>query len=69
MTGQDRYRLVGEIRSLADPALRALLVVATTAYGRLHSRDTALGAEFVDHLATPVEPDVLVATVAGTAGR
>jgi CheY-like chemotaxis protein len=69
MPGQDGYWLVGEIRALADPAARSVPVVATTAYGWVHPRERALAAGFVDHLAKPVEPGVLRATVARAAGR
>src|SRR5262245_44735831 len=50
MPGHDGYWLVREIRGLSNTALRSLPVVATTAYGRVHSRDVALAAGFVDHL-------------------
>jgi CheY-like chemotaxis protein len=69
MPGQDGYWLVRQIRGLPDQALCSVPVVATTAYGRLHSRDRTLAAGFVDHLPKPVEPDVLCATIARVAGR
>ena len=69
MPGRDGYWLVREIRELPDPAVRAVPVVATTAYGRVHSRERALEAGFVEHLAKPVEPDLLCATIARVAGR
>lgn len=69
MPGQDGYWLVREIRGLPDPAARSVPVVATTAYGRVHSRQRALAAGFVDHLAKPVDPDLLCMTMARVAGR
>lgn len=69
MPGHDGYWLVREIRAAADPAVRGVPVVATTAYGRVHSRDAALAAGFVDHLPKPVEPDLLCLTIARVAGR
>lgn len=69
MPGQDGYWLVHEIRRLPDPAACRMPVVATTAYGRTHSRDKALAAGFVDHLPKPVEPDLLCAAIARAAGR
>jgi CheY-like chemotaxis protein len=69
MPGHDGYWLVREIHVSADPAIRRVPVVATTAYGRVHSRDAALAAGFVDHLAKPVEPDLLRRTIARAAGR
>ena len=69
MPDRDGYWLVGEIRALADAAIRNVPVVATTAYGQTHSRQRALAAGFVEHLPKPVEPDVLQATVARVVGR
>jgi CheY-like chemotaxis protein len=69
MVGQDGYWLVGEIRRLADDALRRVPVIATTAYGREHSRQRTLTAGFTDHLAKPVDPDVLCRAIGNAAGR
>lgn len=69
MPGQDGYWLVREIRGLPDPRVCAVPVVATTAYGHPHSRERALAAGFVDHLAKPVEPDLLRVTIARAGGR
>lgn len=69
MAGHDGYWLVREIRGLPDPAARSVPVVATTAYGRVHSRERTLAAGFVNHLPKPVEPDQLWATIARAAGR
>jgi CheY-like chemotaxis protein len=52
-----------------DAAVCTVPVVATTAYGRVHSRERTLAAGFVDHLPKPVEPEVLCATIARVAGR
>ena len=69
MVGQDGYWLVREIRGLADEAARAVPVVATTAYGREHSRDRVLAAGFNDFLPKPVDPEVLCRTIAKAVGR
>jgi len=69
MPGQDGYWLLREIRQLPDPALRAVPVVATTAYGRVHSREKTAAAGFAGHVAKPVDPDVLCRTIAGAIGR
>lgn len=68
MPGRDGYWLVSEIRRLSSP-IGEVPVVATTAYGRLHPRERALAAGFVDHLPKPVEPDVLCMAIARAAGR
>jgi CheY-like chemotaxis protein len=69
MVGQDGYWLVREIRELPDHAGRTMPVVATTAYGREHSRDRALAGGFNDFLPKPVEPELLCRTIAKAAGR
>jgi CheY-like chemotaxis protein len=69
MVGHDGYWLVREIRRLADESVRGVPVVATTAYGREHSRARTLAAGFTEHLPKPVEPDVLYQTIAALAGR
>jgi CheY-like chemotaxis protein len=69
MPGHDGYWLIREIRGLADPALRGVPVVATTAYGREHSRGRTLAAGFVAHVSKPVDPDVLCRTIARAMGR
>lgn len=69
MPGQDGYWLLREIRKLPDPALGRVPVVATTAYGRVHSRDKTVAAGFAGHIAKPVDPDVLCRTIAEVIGR
>jgi CheY-like chemotaxis protein len=69
MVGQDGYWLVREIRGLPDQAARGVPVVATTAYGRDHSRDRALAGGFNDFLPKPVDPELLCRTIAKAAGR
>ena len=69
MVGQDGYWLVREIRGLADEDARAVPVVATTAYGREHSRARILASGFVDLLPKPVDPEVLCLAIARAAGR
>jgi len=69
MPDQDGYWLVRQIRATADPAVHTIPVVATTAYGRVHSRERALAAGFTDHVAKPVEPDRLYEAISRAAGR
>ena len=69
MPDRDGFWLVREIRGLADPVARGVPVVATTAYGRVDSRERTLAAGFVEHLPKPVEPEHLWATIARAAGR
>jgi len=69
MVGYDGYWLVREIRELGARVSLRVPVVATTAYGREHSRDRTLAAGFSEHLAKPVDPEVLCQTIAKAAGR
>jgi len=68
MVGHDGYWLVREVHRLVADGGK-VPVVAMTAYGREHSRARAIAAGFIDHLAKPVDPEVLCTTVARAAGR
>ena len=69
MKEHDGYWLLSEIRRLPNEAIRALPVIATTAYGREHSRERTLAAGFNDHLQKPVLPEALWRSIATAAGR
>jgi CheY-like chemotaxis protein len=69
MPGIDGYGLVREIRRLADARVNGIPVIATTAYGREHSRERVLAGGFVEHLQKPVDPEALCRAVARAAGR
>jgi len=69
MPGHDGYWLVSQIHDLPDPALRAVPVVATTAFGRVHSKQRAIAAGFADYLSKPVDPGALCATMGRVVGR
>ena len=69
MAGHDGYWLVRELRQSEDDQLRRIPVIATTAYGREHSRARTLAAGFTEHLPKPVDPLVLTSTIARLAGR
>ena len=69
MPGQDGYWLLREIRQMPDPALSGVPIVATTAYGRVHSREKTAAAGFAGHIAKPVDPEVLCRTIAAAIGR
>jgi CheY-like chemotaxis protein len=69
MVGQDGYWLAREIRALPDHDTRAVPIVATTAYGREHSRDMILAGGFNDFLPKPVEPELLCRAIAKAVGR
>ena len=69
MPGQDGYWLLREIRRHVDPAVSAVPVVATTAYGREHSQTRTRAAGFAAHLAKPIDPDDLCRAIAALMRR
>jgi CheY-like chemotaxis protein len=69
MPTHDGYWLLTEIRKLDDVRLRAVPVVATTAYGRVHSRERTQAAGFGAHVSKPVDPETLCRAIAGVLGR
>jgi len=69
MPGEDGYWLLTEIRRHREGALRAVPVLAATAYGREHPRPRTLAAGFADHLQKPVDPQALCAAIARAVGR
>jgi CheY-like chemotaxis protein len=69
MPGRDGYELLKHVRAQEDPELARLPAIALTAFARSEDRTRALRAGFLVHLAKPVEPAELVATVASVARR
>jgi CheY-like chemotaxis protein len=59
----DGYDLVQQIRRADSGASADVPAIALTAYARSEDRTRALRAGFQAHLAKPVDPDELVATV------
>jgi CheY-like chemotaxis protein len=74
-SGVDGYDLLRRVRALgllseaAGPGARRSGAVALTAFARSEDRTRALRAGFLIHLAKPIEPSELVATVASVCGR
>ena len=62
MPGEDGYSLLE--RAMSERNGDPLVAVAVTAYARTADRQRALDAGFKSHLAKPVEPSELVATIA-----
>jgi CheY-like chemotaxis protein len=63
----DGYDLMQQIRRLGVKNLGAMPAIALTAYARIEDRTRALRAGYQVHLAKPVEPAELVATIASFA--
>ena len=67
--GEDGYSLIRKVRA-REPALGGNVpAAALTAYARAEDRLRALEAGYQTHLAKPVDPAELIATVARLAGR
>ena len=64
MPGMDGYELIRRVRASADPATRDIPAAALTAFARSEDRTKALQSGFEMHLAKPVDPGELVASVA-----
>ena len=64
MPGLDGYELIREVRALGSAQGGGLPAIALTAYARSEDRLKALKAGFQTHIAKPIEPEELVATIA-----
>jgi PAS domain S-box-containing protein len=69
MPGMDGYELLRRMREGGDPKAVRIPAVALTAFARSEDRTRALLAGFLVHVAKPVQPSELVATVASITGR
>jgi CheY-like chemotaxis protein len=68
MPDQDGYDFMKRIRQMSAP-ISSIPAAALTALARVADRRRALMAGYQTHLAKPVDPSELVATVASLAGR
>jgi PAS domain S-box-containing protein len=64
MPDVDGFELIRNIRASADPRVRDIPAAALTAFARSEDRTKALQTGFEMHLAKPVDPGELVASVA-----
>jgi CheY-like chemotaxis protein len=69
MSGEDGYWLVRELRRAGGDLPSQVPVVATTAFGREHTRARVLAGGFSELLKKPVDPEALCRVVASMAGR
>ena len=60
----DGFEFIARIRGSEDPAVRDIPAAALTALARSDDRTKALQSGFKMHLAKPVDPGELVASVA-----
>jgi PAS domain S-box-containing protein len=69
MPEKDGYQLMREIRALPSDQGGLIPAVALTAFARSEDRTRAMLAGYQMHIAKPIEPRELAATVASLAGR
>jgi PAS domain S-box-containing protein len=69
MPEMDGYELLRRIRALGQSRGGGVPAIALTAFARSEDRTRALRAGFLHHVAKPLEPSELVATVASVVGR
>ena len=69
MPEMDGFELITRVRKLPDKAIRRTPAAALTAFARSEDRTKALRSGFEMHLAKPVDPGELVASVATLARR
>ena len=65
----DGYEFIRRVRASTDPRYRDLPAIALTAFARSEDRSRALLAGYYVHVAKPIEPTELLATVASVAKR
>lgn len=69
MPRMDGFALIERVRQHVNPRVREIPAAALTAYARSEDRMRALDAGFQIHLAKPIDPAELVATIASLARR
>jgi signal transduction histidine kinase/response regulator RpfG family c-di-GMP phosphodiesterase len=69
MPNEDGYTLIRKLRKLRLKRAKEIPAVALTAYATDDDRARTRAAGFQTHVAKPIEPELLVRTIAGAAGR
>ena len=69
MPVEDGYTILRRLRAEAPVPVRQIPALALTAYARAEDRHRATNAGFQEHAAKPIDPDLLVSTVAALVGR
>nr|MBA2527185.1 response regulator [Pyrinomonadaceae bacterium] len=69
MPKEDGYSLIQKLRKMRSKWAREMPAVALTAYATIEDRARALDAGFQVHVTKPIEPEALVRSIAGAAGR
>jgi CheY-like chemotaxis protein len=69
MPVEDGYSLIQKLRKQRLKLAREIPAIALTAYATEDDRARVLSAGFQFHIAKPIEPEILVKSIAGAAGR
>lgn len=69
MPDEDGYSLIKKLRKLKTKHAKEVPAIALTAYATDDDRERALAAGFQVHVAKPIEPEVLLRSIADAAGR
>jgi signal transduction histidine kinase/DNA-binding response OmpR family regulator len=69
MPKEDGYCLIRKLRKMKSKWAREIPAVALTAYATVEDRSRALDAGFQVHVPKPIDPEVLVRSIAGASGR
>jgi signal transduction histidine kinase/DNA-binding response OmpR family regulator len=69
MPDEDGYSLIKKLRKLKTKRAKEVPAIALTAYATDDDRARALAAGFQVHVAKPIEPEVLLRSIAGALGR
>lgn len=69
MPNEDGYSLIGKLRRLRSKKAREIPAIALTAYATVEDRTRALSSGFQLHVPKPIDPEVLVRSLASAAGR
>lgn len=69
MPEKDGYQFIREVRESTPPSIHSVPAIALTAFARSEDRTRAMMAGYHVHIAKPIEPQELLATVGSLAGR
>ncbi len=69
MPEEDGYVLIKKLRKLRSKHAKNITAIALTAYATDEDREMALSAGFQIHVPKPIEPQILVSSIANAVGR
>jgi CheY-like chemotaxis protein/nitrogen-specific signal transduction histidine kinase len=69
MPGEDGYDLIRKLRKMRSKKAKQIPAVALTAYATKEDKARALASGFQMHVSKPIEPEVLIMSIAAALGR